>query len=109
MARKKKPSRKAPSRKPTDSKAAASPASKAKKKRLGPGEGKGKTGGGVQLLGEVTRGTDDQQVHRFKMRALANMGLDESALSPHPGVGPYLLGGLLIGMSVWGAFKIAQS
>lgn len=80
-----------------------------KNKNLGAGVTKGKSGAKIQLLGETQRGSKDEQIARFKMRALTNMGLDESALDPSPGVGPALLAGLMVSVSCYVGYKIAFS
>lgn len=83
--------------------------SRIKNKNLGAGTTKGKSGTGIQLLGETQRGDTDEQIARFKQQALYNMGLDESALDPSPGMGPALLAGLMVSVSCYVGYKIAFS
>lgn len=73
------------------------------------GTGRQKSSAHVQLVGELTQASAEEQIERFKAQALANMGLDASALSPDPGIGPRLLAVLMLGGSVWVGWKIASS
>jgi len=104
-AKKKSSSRSAGPRKGAGSK----PSARKKGSKIGPGSSKGKTGDKIQLMGETQRGSKEEQIARFKMQALANMGLDESALDPSPGMGPGLLAGLMVTVSCYVGYKIAFS